>query len=204
MGNARRTLDVAAVDFVKYCNEYLTSQQAQLLDEISRGASAELLKDRAARLQGASNIIAAVTIIRFDNVKGQLYKDIHSIEAGIQAFDALEKTVEAVRSSSRQETNVRQLTGVLETAKKYRQAMVEFLDNSKGLTALAAKRLEASDAVQEAARETAQAGMMARSSSMAVVWMVDSPDQILKPLYSGGLWLAVTMTPARRPSALTA
>jgi hypothetical protein len=33
---------------------------------------------------------------------------------------------------------------------------------------------------------------------------VDSPAQTLNPLHSGGLWLAVTMTPALRPRCLTA
>ena len=43
-----------------------------------------------------------------------------------------------------------------------------------------------------------------RRASISVEWMVEAPRQILNPLYCGGLWLAVTMTPAFRPSFFTA
>jgi methyl-accepting chemotaxis protein len=155
----RRVLDVAASEFVKNFKGYQDSQSKALLEEIGKGLPAEALKDRAEKVEAINEIIALGTAIRVGNYRGQLYHDPRVIEDAIQGFGGLDQAVETLRAKTRNEVNLRQLAAIKDASQKYRQALLDFLDNYKALQELAAKRLTVASAVQDAAEETAKAAL---------------------------------------------
>ncbi len=159
IAGVRRILDAAATEFVKNCDEYLSSQQKRLHEEIVKGLPADALRDRVEKIENASHVIGAVTAIRINNYRGQLYRDSRYIEDAIKDFGGLEQTVEAIRAKTREEGNLRELAAIRDASQKYRQALLDFLDNFKAIQDLNAKRMAAADAVQQAAQDTAMAGM---------------------------------------------
>lgn len=161
IGVVRRTLDIAAADFVKFSGAYLASQQKQLHEEIAKGVPAESLQERLGKIEAADAIVSAGTAIRVSNYRGQLYREPRQIEDAITSFTTLEQTVEAIRSKTREDVNQRQLAGIREASQKYRQALIEFLENFKAIQELNSKRIEAANAVQQSAADTARAGMAA-------------------------------------------
>ena len=159
IATVRRTLDVAAADFVKFTGDYLASQQKKLQEEIAKGLPAEALQERLNKIDAAVDIVTSGTAIRISNYRGQLNRDPHQIEEAIKNFTTLDQAVEAIRTKTREESNLRQLTGIREASQKYRQALIDVLDNFKAIQEINAKRIDAANAVQQAAADTARAGM---------------------------------------------
>ena len=159
IATVRRTLDVAAADFVKFTGDYLASQQKKLQEEIAKGLPAEALQERLNKIDAAVDIVTSGTAIRISNYRGQLNRDPHQIEEAIKNFTTLDQAVEAIRTKTREEINLRQLTGIREASQKYRQALIDVLDNFKAIQEINAKRIDAANAVQQAAADTARAGM---------------------------------------------
>ncbi|MEA4857299.1 MAG: methyl-accepting chemotaxis protein [Solidesulfovibrio sp.] len=155
----RRNLDVAAADFVKNCEAYQDSQSKTLLEEIGKGSGADVLRDRAEKSDEIGDIINLGTAIRVGNYRGQLFRDPRHIEEALKNFGPLEQAVEALRAKTRNEANLRQLAGIKDAALKYRQALLDFLDNYKAMQELNAKRIDTANAVQDAAEETAKAAL---------------------------------------------
>jgi len=159
IAGVRRTLDAAAADFVKNCNGYDESQAKALVEEIAKGVTGEALKDRADKSEGIGEILNLGTAIRIGNYRGQLNRDPRQIEEAVKSFTALDQAVDGLRAKTRAEANLRQLAGIKEASQKYRQALLDFLDNFKAIQDLTPKRLEAANAVQDAAEETAKAAL---------------------------------------------
>ena len=155
----RKTLDVAASDIVKNSQAYLDSQQKKIREEIAQNVTTTLLQERVDKIDNAAAAIATVTAIRVNNYRGQLYRDPRQIDEAIKAFAEFDQAIESIRTKTREEGNLRQLAAIKDASGKYRQALIDFLDNFKALQDIAAKRLEAANGVQDAAEETAKAAL---------------------------------------------
>jgi methyl-accepting chemotaxis protein len=161
IAGVRRTLDEAAAEFVKNCAAYQESQAKILNEEIGKGLPAEALRERAGKVAGIDGIVALGTSIRVDNYRGQLYREPRHIEEAIKGFSDLDQSLEALRAKTQNDANLRQLSAIKDATHKYRQALIDFLDNYKTLQFMGGKRLETGNAVQEAAEETAKAALEA-------------------------------------------
>ncbi|WP_428569952.1 MAG: methyl-accepting chemotaxis protein [Solidesulfovibrio sp. DCME] len=159
VAGVRRSLDMAAADFVKNCEAYQDSMGKTLLEEIGKGVGPDALRDRAEKVNQIGDIINLGTGIRVGNYRGQLFRDPRHIEEAIKNFGSLEQELESLRSKTRNDANLRQLAGIKEAAQKYRQALLDFLDNFRAVQELNAKRIETANAVQDAAEETAKAAL---------------------------------------------
>ncbi|WP_043795069.1 HAMP domain-containing methyl-accepting chemotaxis protein [Solidesulfovibrio fructosivorans] len=159
LAGVRRNLDAAAGEFVRNTGAYQESQAKALLDEIARGMPADALRDRANKVAGIDGILTQVTAIRVNNYRGQLYREPRFIDDAIKGFTPLDQAVETLRAKTRADANLRQLAAIKDASAKYRQALSDFLDIYKVLQELAVKRLEAGNAVQEAAVTTAKAAL---------------------------------------------
>jgi methyl-accepting chemotaxis protein len=161
IAGVRKTLDVAAGEVVKNSEAYLDSQQKRMHEEIGKGLAADALQERLDKIDGASTAINAITAIRVANYRGQLYREPRHIEDAIKAFTSLDQSMDAIRVKTRDEANLRQLAAIKDGSQKYRQALLDFLDNFKALQDIAGKRLEAANGVQDAAESTAKAALAA-------------------------------------------
>jgi methyl-accepting chemotaxis protein len=159
LAGVRKILDVSAAEIVKNSHAYLESQQKRIREEIAANLAPAGLLERVDKIDGASEAISAITAIRVDNYRGQLYREPRHIEDAVKAFAQLDQYVDAIRAKSRDEANLRQLAAIRDASQKYRQALMDYLDNFKALQDLAVKRLEAAGGVQDAAEETAKAAM---------------------------------------------
>ncbi len=159
IAGVRKILDSAAAEIVKNSQSYLDNQQKKIREEIGSGVAAAGLLERAEKIDGASDAVSAINAIRIENYRGQLYRDPRHIEDAVKAFGPLDQAIDAIRAKTRDEGNIRQLAAIRDASQKYRQALMDYLDNFKALQDIAAKRLEAANAVQDAAEETAKAAM---------------------------------------------
>ncbi len=190
IAGVRRTLDQAATEFVKNCEGYQSSQSKALIEEIGKGLAPEALKDRAEKVDAITGILDAGTVIRIGNYRGQLYRDPRIIEDAVKGFAELDHALETLRAKTRNDANLRQLTGIKDATQKYRQALLDFLDNYKALQELTAKRLDAAGAVQDAAEETAKAALDAtqKIANDAVVSLASASSVMI-----GGLIVAILL-----------
>jgi methyl-accepting chemotaxis protein len=201
IAGVRRILDQAATEFVKNCDGYQDSQVKALIEEIGKGLALDTLKDRAEKVDAISGIINAGTVIRIGNYRGQLYRDPRVIEDAVKGFAGLDHAVETLRAKTRNDVNLRQLAAIKDAAQKYRQALLDFLDNYKALQELAGKRLEAATAVQDAAEETAKAALDAtqKIANEAVASLASASSIMIVGLIVAillGIVIAVVLTKA--------
>ncbi|MHC1790155.1 HAMP domain-containing methyl-accepting chemotaxis protein [Solidesulfovibrio sp.] len=161
IAGVRKTLDAAAGELIKNSEAYLDSQQKRIREEIGKNAGAEALQERMDKIDNASAAISLLTAIRVNNYRGQLYRDPRHLDEAIKAFSALDQAIEGIRSKTREDANLRQLTAIKDASQRYRQALIDFLDNFKALQEIGVKRIEAGDGVQTAAEETAKAALEA-------------------------------------------
>ena len=159
IAGVRRTLDVAAAEFVKYCDEYLDSQQKKLREEIAKASAPEVLQDphRQGRCRPRRIIAAAPPSGR--QLPGAALPRYPPHRGGHQGLASMDQIVETLRAKTREDVNQRQLAGIREASQKYRQALLDFVDNFKAVQDLNSKRMEVANAVQQAANDTALAGM---------------------------------------------
>ncbi|KHK01537.1 HAMP domain-containing methyl-accepting chemotaxis protein [Desulfovibrio sp. TomC] len=190
IAGVRKTLDGAAGEIVKNSQAYLDSQQKRIHEEIAQSAGAAALQERADKIDGATAAIATVTAIRVNNYRGQLYRDPRHLEDAIKAFAEFDQAIEGIRGKTRDDANLRQLAAIKDASAKYRQALLDFLDNYKALQDLAAKRLDAANGVQDAAEETAKAAL---DSTQAIANSAVTSLSTSASIMYGGLGVALLL-----------
>lgn len=154
----RQNMNLLASELVKVTDQYQNSQQETLFQEIAKGSTPDALKERAKKLDQATDIIQALTTIRIANLWGQVTRSPQYIEQSLKNFDELLKLVDSIRSMTREDANLHQLSAIREASLKYKQTMVDYIENFKMLQALATKRSDVATSVQTMAQESAKSG----------------------------------------------
>jgi len=155
----REALDLSAAAYMKNCADFLDSQNEAMKEEIRSGASAEKLAERLQKLTLVNDIIDLGNDTRVRNFKSQALREPKFIQEAQQNFPKMEEMFEKLRSTTRQEANLKQIAATREAASQYKAAMESFLKHWLALQEVGKKRAIVADQVLAAAQETAKAGM---------------------------------------------
>jgi len=159
MAKDREALDASAAAYMKNCSDFLASQNEAMKQELHTGVAAEKLAERLQKITLVNEIIDLGNDTRVKNFKSQALREPKFIHEAQQNFPKMEGLFEKLRSTTRQEANLKQIAATREAANQYKSAMEGFLKNWLALQEVGKKRSAAADQVLAAAQETAKAGM---------------------------------------------
>ncbi len=152
LNDFRDQMDKQAEMYVKNCDEFLKSQQDQLtVDMIERQTKITLVND----------IIDLGNAARVGAFRSQALRSPAVMEAAATNFSKLETVFESLKQITRLPEDLRRIELVNEAGNAYKNAMAAFLEDWLLLQDLSDKRGTAGQAVIDACKETADAGMAA-------------------------------------------
>jgi methyl-accepting chemotaxis protein len=176
----RQAMDAAAAAFMKNCMEFLGSQDQALEREIASGATMGELTERHDKISMAHELIDLCNTIRIGNFKSQAARDPEIMKTTLESFPLMRAKYEALKAVTRHAENLRQLQAILESGEKYGTAMRAFASNFQSLSELNQRRNAAGQAVLDAARNTATAGVEAtQDRANAAVTSMDTASMIM-------------------------
>ena len=150
MEKYRKIMDESAAVYVKNCDEFLSGQQQKL--------SKDML-ERNEKINLVSSIMNIGNETRIAANKSQALRDPALIKNALPNFDEMNKLFEDLRKITHLKEDEERIDHTQEAAEAYKGAMTGFLAKWTELQELGAKRETASQAVIEACKTTADAGM---------------------------------------------
>jgi methyl-accepting chemotaxis protein len=159
MNENRKVMDECAAICMKNCEEFLDSQDKALDREIASGATVDQLAERHSKISMVHEIIDLCNGIRIRNFKGQATRNPEDIQAALESFPVIRAKYATLKAVTRRPENLRQLEATIEGVEKYGTAMRNFANNFEALNKLSQSRDAAGQAVLDAARNTATAGV---------------------------------------------
>ncbi|KHK01926.1 Methyl-accepting chemotaxis protein I (serine chemoreceptor protein) [Desulfovibrio sp. TomC] len=159
LGEARKAMDVAAVEFVESATQLTNSQKKQFEDDINAEASHAALLERLAKLSAIDDLMDLGSEIRVLNFKAQATGDHALRQKALGLFakaDPILKQLDAVTTKA---ANKKELEDVRHALAQYKAAMTAFDQAMIALTELDGKRNKTADSVLAGAGEMAAAGM---------------------------------------------
>jgi len=172
----RTSMNEAAKDYVRACDEYQDAQNAKLKIALApTNTAGEVnvaeVQNRISKLKMIDEAIDLGNTIRIGNFKSQALRDPQLFRATQQKFAELYPLFDALTVVSTQEGNRQQIEACRAAAKAYQAAMDNFIVNWEAREALALKRGAAAAAVLAEAKNTATGSMetATKSSTAAAV-----------------------------------
>jgi len=159
MDENRKTMDAAAIIFVKESDDFFTTQSDAAFQDFEKGLNAAALKERVEKLDAMEKVIVLGGAIRTNNFKAQALRDPKIMQDVMKNFDEIATILAKLKPTVRIESSIKQLANLSTGASDYHAAMSSFLKNFITLQDQAAKRLELANAVVDAAQETAKYGV---------------------------------------------
>ncbi len=155
----RQALDSGAALFMQNAADFLTSQNEAMAREIRQGATEAALEERLGKITQINDVIDEGNTLRIQVWRAQAERDAARVEQAMGAFEAIERHLDAIRTTTRQEANLRQIAAIREAASTYRNAMGSLVKNWQALDQIGIRRTETGGQVLTVAQETAQLGM---------------------------------------------
>ncbi|MBU2550378.1 MAG: chemotaxis protein, partial [Proteobacteria bacterium] len=159
LAGLRETMDQAAAQYVKNCNDFLASQNQAMEKEIAEGAPPDRLKERLLKITLVSDVINMGSAARIGNFKSQAARSPETMREALKNFPEIDKKFEALRAVTRQDVNIRQINDTKSAANQYKDAMEQFLARWLEREEVNKKRGQAANQVLQAAETTSQAGI---------------------------------------------
>jgi len=148
----RAAMDKNAGAYVSNCAEFLQGQQTKLTED---------MLERQAKISTVNDIIDLGNATRIGAFKSQAMRSSAIMEDALENFPKIEKKFTELRAITRLAEDLKSIDEVQAAGDSYRAGMVDFLKNWHILQDLGTKRGAAGQAVIEACKTTADAGMNA-------------------------------------------
>ncbi|SDB04853.1 methyl-accepting chemotaxis sensory transducer [Desulfonatronum thiosulfatophilum] len=159
MNADRQALNTGAAQFMQSAEDFLNSQNEAMVREITQEATPAALRERLDKINQINEIIDAGNALRIQVWRAQAERNVTQVEQAMDQFGVIERHLEAIQTTTRQEANLRQLAMIREAANIYRNAMASLIKNWQALDQLGTRRTEVGYQVLTVAQETAQLGM---------------------------------------------
>ena len=159
MQKDRVGLDAAAAAYMKSCHDYLKNKEEALAQDIAENAPAQKLKMQTGKLVIVNEIINLGNDTRIKVWKSQALREPKILDEALENFPKMEELFAKLRSQTQEEADIARIVATRESALAYKTTMTDLLKNWNALQNANTKRSELSQAVLEAAQETAFAGM---------------------------------------------
>ncbi len=181
LAQIRTELDAIAQKFTTHIDAYSAAQEQALADEIARGEPVAKVEERRQKFASASELSRLGNLVRIANFKSQALRDADWVEKVIPHFDQIDRTIDALLLTTRQEKNLVELRTADTAAQNYRAGILRITRNLADAKTLMAQRAKAAadfDAIVAAVLESslqdtsAQAhsssGTLSRTSRLAL------------------------------------
>ncbi|WP_045220219.1 methyl-accepting chemotaxis protein [Desulfonatronum thioautotrophicum] len=155
----RQAMDASATQFIEGAEAFLNSQNEAMIREIQQGATEEALRERLDKINHVNDVIDLGNSVRISAWRAQAERNPSVIEGAMGIFPQIDQTLDAIRTTTRQEVNLRQIATVREAAAAYRNAMTSLMANWRDLDQIAERRTQVGYTVLAVAQETAAIGM---------------------------------------------
>ncbi|MEW6668283.1 MAG: methyl-accepting chemotaxis protein [Thermodesulfobacteriota bacterium] len=181
----RKKLQAAAQEFTTPCNDFFDEQVEQMKKAVAAGATQAELAERLTLLRGMTEVMELQSVIQLETSSGQLLRDPKMIEEAMKRFVDLENELNAIQKKSTQDSTINQLDEIRMAASSFSTNMKKLVVNFASLTDFTRKRRAAGEALSDAARAMAAAGI-AETTSVAV-GMAQSLSSSARKLLTGAL-----------------
>ncbi len=148
----RNQMDENASVYVSDCDEFLGGQQEKLTQD---------MMERNEKITLANEIVNLGTAARLGVTMALTYRKPEIMERAWEAFSKVNEKFEGLRKITRMAEDLKKIDQVESAGKNYRAAMKDLLENWVFLQGLGVKREEAGNALINACKTTADAGMTA-------------------------------------------
>jgi methyl-accepting chemotaxis protein len=175
----------AAGRFTTACDDYLDSMNKSYAAEVKTFADAAngvgaaaaansqsvkeaAMLERVKKINLMSNCMDLMDNVRVANWKAQTLRNPSILQDAQKEFDVIYNKLDELKTSTRQEVNLKQIEDCRTTAKAYNDAMTSYLANWAALEEINKTRGAAADGVLAMAKETSQGGMKQTSDESRV------------------------------------
>ncbi len=185
LAQIRTELDATAQQFTTHVDAYTAAQEKALADEIARSEPAAKVEERRQKLASANEISRLGNLVRIANFKSQALRDAEGVEKVIPHFDQIDRTIDALLLTTRQEKNLVELRTADTAAQNYRAGILRITRNFADAKTLMAQRAKAAadfDAVvatvlesslqDTSAQAQSSSGTLSRTSRLALGGLV--------------------------------
>jgi len=148
----RGEMDKNAGIYVKNCDEFLEGQQKNLTND---------MLERNQKISLVNDIIDLGNSSRIGAFKSQAMRSPQVMEDALKNFPKIDAKFEDLKKITRQPADLKRIEEVITAGNSYKNTMVAFLENWQVLQELGNKRGVAGQAVIDACKTTADAGMQA-------------------------------------------
>jgi len=148
----RGEMDKNAGIYVKNCDEFLEGQQKNLTND---------MLERNQKITLVNDIIDLGNSSRIGAFKSQAMRSPQVMEDALKNFPKIDAKFEDLKKITRQPADLKRIDEIITAGNSYKNTMVTFLENWKVLQDLGNKRGVAGQAVIDACKTTADAGMQA-------------------------------------------
>jgi methyl-accepting chemotaxis protein len=159
LAGSRAAMDTAAAEFVESVGQLGASQKKQFNEEIQGNASAAVLAERMAKVYAIAEITEQGFDIRVKNFKAQALGDRTYRTQALELFPNIEAVIKRLSAVTHRAENKKELEDVTHAVAQYKEAITSFDANMAALDELNTKRNNVSEAIEEAAKDMAAAGM---------------------------------------------
>ncbi len=149
----------AAVSFMQEAEAYLHSQEEAIKKEFFEETPTHKLVERLDKITKINNIINMGNNSRINNFRGRALRDMNIFNTAMEPFQQIEKLLDEIRATTRQDVNLKQLDTIRSAANAYKGALQEYGTNWNRLEEVNKQRTEVGTQVLHAAQQTSIAGM---------------------------------------------
>jgi methyl-accepting chemotaxis protein len=155
----RDQLDATAAAFMENSLAFLSDQSEAMKSEINAGAESSELLECFAKVTVMKEIVDLGNATRIAVWKSQAERDLKFIRDAQKNFDGIEKKLDAIRSITRKEANLKQIDNIRNATTAYKSATDELTANWTVIEEFAVKRMAIVEAVKELTKSTHDAGL---------------------------------------------
>jgi methyl-accepting chemotaxis protein len=159
MSTDRQRMDTNAAQFMQNAGAFLTSQNEAMTREINQGASVAALQERLQKITQINDVIDLGNTVRIAAWRAQGERNPAVVERNMANFQRIDQVLDAIRTITRQDANLRQIVAIREAAKNYGDAVTSLVKNWRELDQIATRRTAVAGQVLQAAQQTAEVGM---------------------------------------------
>jgi methyl-accepting chemotaxis protein len=162
----RKLLDESAARFMESIEDYIAEQEKSMAEEITAGAPPAKLDERRTKLRLGNEIVDAGNAVRIANFKTQALRDPQYVSKATENFTLIEQHLAELLKVTVRDSNRQQLAAVGAAAATYQQGVKKVIQNYEGMAAIAAQRLKAAEAFDDAVA-TVEKRSIARTNEFA-------------------------------------
>jgi len=158
LNDYRKSMDIAAENFMENCFSYLGNQNRRFKREINIGASKRVAAERLNKITWINNIIDQGNAVRVANFKSQSSRTPQTYQEAINTFN-IDDELAKLREITRMQEDIHALETIEEAADDYKRVMKNFLSVWLSRESIAQARDEAGHSVLVSAHELVGEGI---------------------------------------------